>query len=29
MPPMAASCTLFETGYSSMPFIVATMWLIR
>jgi hypothetical protein len=29
MPPKAASCTLFETEYSSMPFIVATMWLIR
>ncbi len=29
MPPKAASCTLFETEYSSMPFIVATMWLIQ
>jgi hypothetical protein len=29
IPPREASCTLFETEYSSMPFIVAMMWLIE
>jgi hypothetical protein len=29
IPPKAASCTLFETGYNSMLFIVAMMWLIE